>query len=181
MSLFLKSTSFNLDEPKILKELYESSKLGKVNDVSLLLRTSDFSYSAIDNAIRHSINSQNGERSKYYETIDELLKVCDINFKNQDENCSTLLMLCCSLGDFHLIEILLNKDFTKSIERKSDYLKMSEKDNNGRNILHYLLTLDHNHMTIHMQRSELNSELNILNILIYLTNNLEDPNNLNKK
>lgn len=157
-----------------MKELYESSKYAKVDEVKGILRNSDFSSQAIDHAIRHAINGMSNERVKYYEAIEELLKKCDINFRCVDDNKCTLLMTACALNEYYLIEILMNRDYSKNIESKADILKMNEKDANNRNCIHYLLTLDPNHMTMYRQRSEYNSELNILNILYYLTDHIEE-------
>lgn len=124
------------------------------------------------------------ERTKYYESIEELLQYCDSNFKSSEDNQCTLLMTACALNEYYLIELIMNRDFTKSSENKKEPIKCFEKDINSRNILHYLLTLDNNHLTMFRQRSEYNSELNILNILQYLTQYIdsvdEDKRKANK-
>lgn len=143
----------------------------------------DFSFSAIDAAIRLCINSMTSERENFYETLKELLSLCSVNHLSKEDKNSTILMLACELNEYKIIETIMNKDFLKDeTDVKKEPVNMNLHDALGRNCLHYLLSLDANQMTIYRQRSEFNSELNILHILEYLSGHLgEDKKKISKQ
>ena len=84
-------------------------------------------------------------------------------------------MLVCNLNEYFLVELLINFDYSCSINEKADMkINMNMKDNNNKNILHHLLSLDKNFMTALRAKSEYNCEINILNILYFITSHFTD-------
>lgn len=112
----------------------------------------------------------------YIEILDILLSHCDINFRNPDDNYSTIAMVACSMKNLEIITLIFNKDYTQNIEKKAETLKMGEVDSYGRNLLHYLLAVEDSANFV-FPNSNYNAELVIMEILKFLLSNIKENKN----
>lgn len=123
----------------------------------------------------------NVEKHKFLEAVRELTQHCDINYRSCEESQTTLLMLACSLNEYSLVELLINQDYSSNLEKGDKRLNMSLKDANSRGILHHLLSLDKNVLTVYRAKSEYNAEINILHIFNFLTMQLEEDSQISQQ
>lgn len=112
---------------------------------------------------------------EYKEILNILLEHCDINYRNPDDNYSTISMVACSMKNFDIIKLIFEKDYTLNIEKKAETLRMGEVDSNDRNLLHYLLAVEDSANFV-FPNSNYNAELVIMEILKFLLSNLKETN-----
>jgi len=152
-------------ESKCVLELYEDCARGLYPNIKKVLEDKDFSSKTLDSAIRRCMRNNKRERREYYDCMTLLLQYVDVNYKNQNEDNSTIFMVACNRGDLPLIELIVGTDFTHHQNFPNQKLDLSAKDNNNKNFLHYLINKD-------------NQEEDVVEIVDFITNSHNSSLNL---
>lgn len=121
----------DVHEKREVSIMYRISELGKYDLIKSIFRSYQFQENIIFECIRKCLDNYETKKTEFIETMKELLNHIDVNYKNQSDG-KTILMLLCEKGEQNLIEIFLKQ--TKPI------ISLNDKDNSSKNIFHHLFT-----------------------------------------
>ena len=153
-------------ESKCVLELYDDCSRGLYPSIKKVLEDKDFSSKTLDTAIRRCMRNNKRERREYYDCMSLLLQYVDVNYKNQNEESSTILMVACNRGDLPLVELIIGTDYTYHQNFPNQKVDFSARESNNKNFLHYLVNKE-------------NQEEDALEIVELITNSHNVSLNLN--
>ena len=118
----------------IISKLIEKSEGGKHNQIKHLFESNHFTTSAVDIALRTYLRKNTMKSTINEETLSLYLnhKEFKINYRNPEENLSSIIMIIGELGDLVALSLVL-KNFGAEIQ-------FSQTDANSDNLLKYLIT-----------------------------------------
>lgn len=133
------STIKNESESKCVLDLYQDCEKGLYPNIKKQLEDKDFSSRTLDIALRRCMKNSKRERKEYHDCLTLLLQYVDINYRNPNESGSTIIMAACNRGDANLVHLIAMNDYSTNVNFQNQKLDLSLKDDNGRNMFHYLI------------------------------------------